>query len=101
MDVGNRLPHQNLTFENVNEFAIKKILGMQVPDSIWCSKIPRCLSDITPFISLAPQLSQLVRFSSRSSVINYSGLRSAERCLWDWRVSRYCRHSSKSEEVPA
>lgn len=24
MDVGNMLPHQNFTFENVNEFAIKK-----------------------------------------------------------------------------
>lgn len=69
MDVGNMLPHQNFTFENVNDFAIKKILGVQVPDSICCSEIPRCLSDIIPFISISAQLSQLVQFGTRSSVI--------------------------------
>jgi hypothetical protein len=69
MGVGNMLPHQNFTFENVNEFAIKNILGVQVPNSICCSKTPRCLSDIIPFISVSPKLSQLVWFSFRSSAI--------------------------------
>ena len=45
---------------------LKSYWECKSPDSICCSKTPRCLSDIIPFIPISPQLSQLVCFSSEA-----------------------------------